>query len=627
MKRILLLLLSLSNTVVAQIPETVDLPPFRDTSETIFGIEIYDPFREIENASSKERDAWIAKKNRQTDSLLKRVAEYHTIGEEINRFSSGSLVRGSIPVVNNGYIYALQFDGESDTQRVIRYASPSDSGTVLFTTDDVVAWSGTDYAISSFNPSPDNRYLAVEIYNQHDEVAICIFDTSTSQITDDTINASISYYPYWLPDSKRFFYTQLSLPGDSVDLFDNVRVKLHRIGTAQTQDQLILSKDSSESLPYKAGDFPTIQVLPDSVTARCSLAGGISQYTKYFLIPLNELINKKDSWRRLAAVEDKVVKAVFNTTSAYLLSAKDDSTTVVTRTDIDDLTTEVIATQTDGFINDLEARQCGVYLEIVVDGISSILQINQPGRTELPLPFSGDVNLKASGFPSKASGEGLFFGLSSWNKGYGVYYYDSKADTVIRTDIRPVGTYDLPEDLVVEEVKVFSHDSVQVPMSIIYKKGLKRDSNNPVILEVYGAYGTSLEPYLEVEMLAWYERGGIVAKAHVRGGGEKGTGWHTEGRKSKKENSWKDLIACGQHLIDQDYTSAAKLGLTAASAGGIAAGRAITEQPEMFEAAVLEYPFLNPVRLASTIDGTIHYEEFGDPTDSAEFQYLYQVDH
>ena len=163
-------------------------------------------------------------------------------------------------------------------------------------------------------------------------------------------------------------------------------------------------------------------------------------------------------------------------------------------------------------------------------------------------------------------------------------------------------------------------------MSIIYRKGLKRDGSNPVILEAYGAYGISLEPYLEVEMLAWYQRGGVLAKAHVRGGSEKGAQWHTQGRKDKKANSWKDLIACAQHLADSSYTRPAKLGVTGGSAGGIAVGKALTERPDLFGAAVLEYPSVNPVRLAATFDGTIHYDEFGDPTDSTEFQYLYRMD-
>ena len=627
MKKIMFILLGLSNAVTAQILEAVAPPSVGDTLETIFGLEVHDPFRGMEDVDSPAVASWIADKNQQAKRLFKSVSEYQSISTEINRFADGSPVRGYIPVVNNGYAYALRTDSRSDVQQVVRYNSPSDSGTVLFTSQDITTRLGPNYSISSFNPSPNNQYLALELYNESDEVEIHVFDIAASQMANDVVDASISYYPYWLPNSKGFFYTQLSSPNDSVDLFDDVRVKLHTVETSQTHDQVVLSGSSSQSLPYGSGDFPTIQVLPDSLTARCSLSRGISQYAEYFVIPLEDLLSQRDHWKRINTLEDKVVKAVFDSTSAYLLRSKDESTTVVTKINLHDThTTEEIATVTGGFINDVEVRGQAIYLETITDGISSILRIDQHGRSELPLPFAGDVDLKASGFPSKANGKGLFFGLASWNKGYGIYYYDSAADTVVRTKIRPVGTYDLPEGLVVEEVKVVSHDSVEVPLSIVYQEGLKRNGDSPVILEAYGAYGMSLEPYLEVEMLAWYRRGGIVAKAHVRGGGEKGAHWHTQGRKSKKANSWKDLIACGQYLLDQEYTNPTKLGLTAASAGGIAAGMAMVKRPDMFGAVVLEYPFLNPVRLAASVDGEIHYDEFGDPADSSEFQYLYQMD-
>ena len=360
MKRILLILLALSSHAVAQTPEEVTLPYFRDTTETIFGTEVHDPYRGMEEAHNPKRDAWIEQKRRQADSLLSQVAEYSAIGEEIEQFAGGSPVRGYVPIVNNGYTYALQVDSRQNVQQIVRYGSPLDSGEILITTDDIRVQSGSQYSISSFNPSPDNRYLAIEVNNERDEMEIRVFDTANARMTDDVIDASISYYPYWLPDSRGFFYTQLSLPGDSVDLFDDVTVKLHEIGTVQQQDQLILSKSSSASLPYGPSDFPTVQVLPDSTTARCSLSRGIAQYTEYFLIPLEELINsdsKGRGWQRLNAADDNVVKAVFDSTSAYLLSAENDSTTTVTRVNLHDLSDrEAIATKTNGFISDIEVR-------------------------------------------------------------------------------------------------------------------------------------------------------------------------------------------------------------------------------------------------------------------------------
>ena len=102
--------------------------------------------------------------------------------------------------------------------------------------------------------------------------------------------------------------------------------------------------------------------------------------------------------------------------------------------------------------------------------------------------------------------------------------------------------------------------------------------------------------------------------------------WHDGGRKETKSNSWKDLIACSEYLIDQQYTSPSHLGIRGGSAGGIAVGRAMTERPELFGAVALEYPMVNPTRLNQTPDPIVQQDEFGSPEDSVEFQYLYQMD-
>lgn len=121
------------------------------------------------------------------------------------------------------------------------------------------------------------------------------------------------------------------------------------------------------------------------------------------------------------------------------------------------------------------------------------------------------------------------------------------------TDLRPQGKYSRPGNIVVEETAVTSHDGASVPLSIIYDKSIRRDGSNPAILVAYGAYGYSMEPYFELSRLAWLEKGGVFAVAHVRGR-EKGKNWYMQGLKKTKSNSWKDFIACAEYLIEKDYT-------------------------------------------------------------------------
>ena len=154
------------------------------------------------------------------------------------------------------------------------------------------------------------------------------------------------------------------------------------------------------------------------------------------------------------------------------------------------------------------------------------------------------------------------------------------------TKLQPAGPFDAPADLESVEVKARSYDGTLIPLSIVYKKGLKLDGSNPTLLEGYGAYGISSDPFFDPRYLAWYERGGVFAVAHIRGGGEYGEDWHLAGKMLTKHNTWQDFIASAHYLIDQKYTTSAKLGIEGGSAGGITIGRSITERPDLFAAAI-----------------------------------------
>src|SRR5215472_14746043 len=149
----------------------------------------------------------------------------------------------------------------------------------------------------------------------------------------------------------------------------------------------------------------------------------------------------------------------------------------------------------------------------------------------------------------------LLFELTSWTKASAIYEYDADTRVVSDTHLQPVGPYGAPTDIESLEVKVPSYDGTAVPLSIVHKRGLKLDGMNPTLLDAYGAYGFSSPPGYDPTLLAWYERGGVFAEAHVRGGGEDGEDWHKAGFKLTKPNTWRDFIACAEYLIEHKYTS------------------------------------------------------------------------
>ena len=182
----------------------------------------------------------------------------------------------------------------------------------------------------------------------------------------------------------------------------------------------------------------------------------------------------------------------------------------------------------------------------------------------------------------------------------------------------------LPEIEVVQ-LKVPSHDGVLVPMTVLHRKGLKRDGSNPTLLYAYGSYGHSETAGFNPSGMAWLEQGGVTAIVNVRGSGVYGEPWRLAGFKTTKPNTWKDGIACAQYLIAQGYASPQTMGVLGGSAGGIFAGRVVTEAPQLFAAGVFAVGVMDAVRAEESANGVTNVSEFGSYKNAKEFPALLQM--
>jgi oligopeptidase B len=182
-----------------------------------------------------------------------------------------------------------------------------------------------------------------------------------------------------------------------------------------------------------------------------------------------------------------------------------------------------------------------------------------------------------------------------------------------------------PSKYKVERVMVKSHDGTLVPMTVFYKKGLKKNRQNPVMLYGYGSYGYSLPVGFSSKRLSYLDRGFVYALAHVRGGSELGRTWYEEGKFLKKKNTFMDFIACAEHLIQTKWTSADKLAIQGSSAGGMLMGAVINMRPELFAACVAHVPFVDVIN--TMYDDSLpltktEYKEWGNPHEKEFFNYM-----
>ncbi|HTK80653.1 MAG TPA: S9 family peptidase [Bacteroidota bacterium] len=205
--------------------------------------------------------------------------------------------------------------------------------------------------------------------------------------------------------------------------------------------------------------------------------------------------------------------------------------------------------------------------------------------------------------------------------------YDYNLDTKERSLIKQqevLGGYD-PSRYQSERIYATASDGVEVPISIVYKKGIKKNGKAPLHLTGYGSYGVPSQPSFSSSRLSYLDRGVIVAIAHVRGGGDLGREWYDNGKLLKKKNTFTDFIACAEALIKQKYTSKEKLTISGGSAGGLLMGAVTNMRPDLFKAVIASVPFVDVIN--TMLDEGLMYTsqeflEWGNPREKASYEYM-----
>lgn len=205
-----------------------------------------------------------------------------------------------------------------------------------------------------------------------------------------------------------------------------------------------------------------------------------------------------------------------------------------------------------------------------------------------------------------------------------VYDFDMDAHTLHLRKQETVRGYD-PARYETLRIWARAPDGVQVPISLVHRKGLALDGGNPTLLRGYGAYGASWDAYFEAGRISLLERGFVFALAHVRGGSDMGRAWYEQGKLFHKKNTFTDFIACAEHLIAQGYTSPARLTIYGQSAGGLLVGAVVNMRPDLFAGVIAGVPFVDVIN--TMLDPSIplttqEYDEWGDPADPAQYAYM-----
>ncbi|HEY1860560.1 MAG TPA: prolyl oligopeptidase family serine peptidase, partial [Gemmataceae bacterium] len=236
---------------------------------------------------------------------------------------------------------------------------------------------------------------------------------------------------------------------------------------------------------------------------------------------------------------------------------------------------------------------------------------------EIKLPTLGSL----AGIGAEWDGDEFLFGFQSFTVPTNVYRFDLKTkETELWQQVKADIDFSQYE---VEQVTYPSKDKTPITMFLAHKKGLKQDGANPTLLYGYGGFNISMTPAFNSSRFLFLERGGVLAIANLRGGGEYGEEWHKSGMLAKKQNVFEDFLSAAEWLIDQKYTSKEHLAIQGGSNGGLLVGAALTQRPDLFRAVVCQVPLLDMVRYHKFLIARLWIPEFGTADDPEQFKWLY----
>jgi prolyl oligopeptidase len=489
-------------------------------------------------------------------------------------------------------------------------------------------------------PSDDIRYVAVAITpgGAETNTELHVIETGSGREIGEPIVRGLggeTWFPSWLPDNHSFVYgRRQDLPpgAPAAEFRQKIRSFRHALGTDPEKDTQVFGNDVVPGIAVDPSLIASVRTRPNSKYALGVLDQSVEP-NKAFYITAVDAVGKPDAaWRKVADLSDDVSDVALHGDDVYALTFKDAARYKVLRTDARKPqlgAAETVVAQGKGVITGISAALDALYVRLLDGGIGRLLRVPYGAKPEvqrLALPFDGALDLPDTDvFATDLRVPGLIFAMTSWTKALRIYAYDPKTNRVSDTRLQPTGLYDDPANVESQEVKVPSYDGTLVPLSIVHLKGLKLDGTSPTHLYGYGAYGISQNPSSDPFLLAWYERGGVHAVCHVRGGGEYGEDWHLAGKGPTKPNSWRDFIACAQYLIEKKYTSRSQLSGHGESAAGPMIGPALTERPDLFGVMIIDVGVLDTVRFETTANGETNVPEFGSTKTEEGFKALYAM--
>lgn len=609
----ILCILLLAGTFVIKAAAQINYPITKKGSVTdnYHGTVVADPYRWLEDDNSEETKAWVTEENKVTFDYLGKIPFREKVKARLSEM--WNYPRIGSPSKEGEWYYFFKNDGLQN-QSIMYRQKGLNGAPEIFVDPNKLSADGTA-ALGGTTFSKNSKYFAYQLAQSgSDWQEIYVMDVATKQILTDKIQFVKFSGISWKGD-EGFYYSRYPQPDEKSKLSKQNQfhsVYYHKMGTAQSDDVLIFV-DKEHPL-RNAG-------------------AGLTEDNRFLLLSTTEGTSGNEIWVKDLKAGQKEFSllvpgfktepdVIENVGDKLLLKTNDGAPNykivLVDPKHPEPANWKLVIPEQKEVLQGVGTAGGYLFCSYLKDASTKVYQYTLAGKLvrEITLPGIGT----ASGFGGKKEDKEFFYTFTSFTAPPTIYRYNIA--TGVSTIFRKTETKFKNEDYETKQVFFTSKDGTKVPMFLSYKKGLKLDGNNPVLLYGYGGFNIPSTPGFSISNAFWMEQGGIYAVVNLRGGSEYGEAWHKAGMLQNKQNVFDDFIGAAEYLIASNYTNKNKLAIRGGSNGGLLVGACMTQRPDLFKVALPAVGVMDMLRYHLFTIGWAWATEYGRSDNAEQFNYL-----
>ena len=521
----------------------------------------------------------------------------------------------TVPYKLNGYWYITKYETGKDYPIFIRRKEHIDAADEVLFDCNIMSKNHSYFKLGGISISPDNKLAAFSTDTvSRRQYTIKIKNLETGEIlSDEIINTTGS--ATWANDNKTLFYSMK----DDVTLRSH-KIFKHNLGNHSNDDIEVFyeADDTFNTFVYKTKSKKYIVIGSSSTLS--------SEY---------RILNADTPHESFKIFQERIHDLEYSIAhygdSFYIISNADGATNFKLQKthETDTQKTawqDVLPHRKDVLIEDIEIFKDYLVVNERENGLNNLRIISWQGEEDYYLPFNTETYTAYIGNNPDFNSDILRYGFNALTSPSAIIDYNFKTkQSIIKKEQEVLGGKFKKENYESKRIWATARDGIKVPISLVYKKGIKLDGTNPLLQYAYGSYGSTIDPSFSTIRLSLLDRGFIYAISHIRGGEYLGRAWYENGKLLTKMNTFTDFIDCSKYLIEQQYTSAKHLHAYGGSAGGLLMGAIINMNPELYHGILAAVPFVDVV--TTMLDDRIplttgEYDEWGNPNDVKYYNYM-----